>query len=75
MAHDTVGPGAPASAPAAGPAVRRQECGVCWTPYDPEAGDPFALVPAGTPFDALPEDWVCPHCEAPKHKFIVARDD
>ncbi len=52
----------------------RRECGICWTVYDPAEGDSVAQVPPGTPFDALPENWTCPHCEAPKHKFMVAVD-
>jgi len=52
----------------------RRECGICWTVYDPADGDPVAQVPPGTPFDALPENWTCPNCEAPKHKFMVAVD-
>ncbi len=52
----------------------RRECSICWTVYDPAEGDAVAQVPPGTPFEALPENWTCPHCEAPKHKFMVAPD-
>jgi rubredoxin len=48
------------------------ECGVCWTVYDPALGDPDAHVRPGTPFEALPPHWVCPHCEAPRERFMVA---
>jgi rubredoxin len=58
----------------ASPAQRR-ECGVCWAVYDPALGDPVAQVRPGTPFEALPEDWCCPNCEAPRHKFMVLHDD
>ncbi|HMD73331.1 MAG TPA: rubredoxin [Steroidobacteraceae bacterium] len=54
--------------------VERWECAVCWTVYDPAEGDPVAQVAPGTPFAALPENWTCPNCEAPKHKFMVAID-
>lgn len=47
------------------------ECGICWQVYDPALGDPVAQVAAGTPFAALPEDWRCPSCDAPKQKFLV----
>lgn len=47
------------------------ECGICWTVYDPAEGDPVRQIPQGTPFAALPEDWTCPNCDAPRHKFMV----
>ncbi|WP_315700801.1 MULTISPECIES: rubredoxin [unclassified Bradyrhizobium] len=47
------------------------ECGICWTHYDPAQGDAVAQIPAGTPFSALPEDWRCPTCDAPKSKFMA----
>jgi rubredoxin len=37
------------------PRLGRRECGICWTVYDPAAGDDLAQVPPGTPFEALPE--------------------
>jgi rubredoxin len=44
-------------------------CNVCGYVYDPEAGDPESNVPAGTAFDDLPDDWVCPVCGAGKDEF------
>ncbi len=44
-------------------------CQVCGYVYDPEQGDPEADIPAGTPFEKLPEDWVCPVCGAGKSEF------
>lgn len=41
----------------------------CGYVYDPELGDPDHGVPAGTEFDDLPEDWVCPICDAEKEFF------
>jgi len=35
-------------------------CQVCGFIYDPEVGDPDNGVAPGTPFEELPEDWVCP---------------
>lgn len=46
------------------------ECGICWWVYDPAEGDPTRNIPPGTPFSALPEDWHCPGCDAPRHKFM-----
>jgi rubredoxin len=42
---------------------------MCGYVYDPAEGDPENGIPAMTPFDALPEDWVCPDCGAPKSSF------
>jgi [NiFe] hydrogenase assembly HybE family chaperone len=51
------------------------ECKICWTPYDPAAGDEARMVPPGTPFRLLPHDWRCPVCDAPKAQFMVTGDD
>jgi len=45
------------------------ECLVCGYVYDPATGDPEHSVPPGTPFEKLPEDWVCPVCGASKDQF------
>ena len=37
--------------------------------YDPAVGDPDAGIEPGIPFDALPDDWVCPKCGTPKSDF------
>ncbi|WP_425071430.1 [NiFe]-hydrogenase assembly chaperone HybE [Sagittula sp. S175] len=50
------------------------ECKICWTPYDPAEGDDTRQVEAGTPFLALPDDWSCPNCSAPKEQFLVQSD-
>lgn len=50
------------------------ECKICWTPYDPALGDDTRQIDPGTPFLALPQDWTCPGCSAPKAQFLV-RDD
>lgn len=42
---------------------------VCGYVYDPAVGDPEHGVPAGTPFEALPDDWHCPGCKRDKDKF------
>lgn len=54
--------------------MARFECGVCWRVYDPAEGDPLAQVPPGTAFTALPENWVCPGCEAVRQRFLVLDD-
>ena len=45
-------------------------CGVCRYVYNQQVGDPAAGIAPGTPFEDLPEDWVCPTCKAGKDKFF-----
>jgi len=49
--------------------MQRYVCGVCGYIYDPKDGDPDNGVGPGTPFDKLPNDWVCPVCGAGKADF------
>lgn len=49
--------------------MNKYECTVCGYVYDEEEGDPESDVPAGTKFEDLPEDWICPVCGAPKEDF------
>jgi rubredoxin len=44
-------------------------CESCGFIYDPEEGDPDGGVPAGTPFEEIPDDWFCPVCGARKRDF------
>lgn len=45
------------------------KCNVCGYVYEPEVGDPAGAIAPGTPFEKLPEDWVCPVCGAGKDMF------
>ena len=47
----------------------KYECNVCGYIYDPELGDSEGNIPPGTPFENLPDDWVCPVCGAAKSEF------
>jgi flavin reductase (DIM6/NTAB) family NADH-FMN oxidoreductase RutF/rubredoxin len=49
--------------------TQRYRCNVCNYIYDPVMGDPDAGIPPNTPFEELPEDWVCPVCGAAKSEF------
>jgi rubredoxin len=49
--------------------MEKWECLVCGYIYDPAEGDPAGGIPAGTPFEELPDDWVCPECGAAKEMF------
>ena len=44
-------------------------CKLCGYVYDPAVGDPDGNIAAGTKFEDLPDDWVCPTCGAPKSSF------
>ena len=45
------------------------ECIACGYIYDPAEGDPIAGIPAGTAFEDLPDDWLCPDCGLVKEEF------
>jgi rubredoxin/flavin reductase (DIM6/NTAB) family NADH-FMN oxidoreductase RutF len=49
--------------------MKKYVCAVCGYVYDPAVGDPDSGVAAGTPFEKLPDDWVCPVCGASKDQF------
>lgn len=49
--------------------MQRWICTICQYVYDPEAGDPANGAPPGTPFEDLPENWVCPICGVEKSFF------
>lgn len=49
--------------------MQRYVCTVCGYVYDPAEGDPDNGIPAGTPFENLPPEWVCPVCGAGKDQF------
>ena len=44
-------------------------CELCGYIYEPETGDPENGIKPGTPFEDLPEEWVCPICGAGKDQF------
>ena len=49
--------------------MKKYVCNVCGYVYDPAEGDPDNGVPAGTAFENLPDDWVCPVCGASQTDF------
>ncbi|TET16893.1 MAG: High molecular weight rubredoxin, partial [Dehalococcoidia bacterium] len=53
----------------AAPKMAKYECAVCGYVYDPELGDPDGGVKPGTPFEEIPDDWVCPVCGVGKDEF------
>ncbi len=53
----------------AAPKMAKYKCTVCGYIYDPDLGDPDGGIKPGTPFEQIPDDWVCPVCGASKDKF------
>ena len=49
--------------------MEKYTCNVCGYVYDPAAGDPVSEISPGTPFEKLPDSWVCPVCGADKSQF------
>jgi rubredoxin len=49
--------------------MAKYECIVCGYICDPELGDPDGGVAPGTPFEEIPDDWVCPICGVGKSEF------
>jgi rubredoxin len=47
------------------------ECDVCNYVYDPKVGDPDSGIAPGTPWEAVPDEWVCPVCGAGKADFSI----
>ena len=52
--------------------VKKYICDMCGYVYDPEMGDAVGDIAAGTAFEDLPDDWVCPICGASKDEFSEA---
>jgi flavin reductase (DIM6/NTAB) family NADH-FMN oxidoreductase RutF/rubredoxin len=76
--HEVKGGKSPKTAPtymkeeepkAAAAPSNKYKCKVCGYVYDPATGDPDSGIKAGTPFEELPDSWVCPVCGAPKSEF------
>lgn len=49
--------------------MQKYICTVCGYIYDPEEGDEDGGIAAGTAFESIPDDWVCPTCGAVKSDF------
>lgn len=50
--------------------VSSYQCSNCMTVYDKKYGDPEAGVNPGTPFEELPEEYLCPLCTSTRESFI-----
>jgi rubredoxin len=49
--------------------LKKYKCALCGYVYDPTVGDPDGGVEPNTPFEDIPDDWVCPVCGASKDQF------
>ena len=49
--------------------MAKYTCTVCGYIYDPKIGDPDHGVKPGTPFEQVPDSWVCPDCGVGKDMF------
>jgi rubredoxin len=49
--------------------MEKWQCLICGYIYDPAVGDLDNGVNPGTPFEDLPDDWLCPECGAEKDQF------
>ncbi|MEI7788440.1 MAG: rubredoxin [Chlorobiaceae bacterium] len=54
--------------------MQKWVCVPCGYVYDPEFGDLDSGIEPGTPFESLPDDWVCPVCGVDKTLFEVYND-
>ncbi len=51
------------------PEFKKYICVVCGYIYDEELGDTDSNLAAGTRWEDVPEDWICPDCGAGKDDF------
>lgn len=49
--------------------MAKYRCTVCGYIYDPAEGDPTQNIPVNTPFEKLPDTWICPDCGVGKDMF------
>jgi len=49
--------------------MQKYICNVCGYIYDPELGDDDIGIAPGTPFEQIPDSWLCPVCGVGKDDF------
>jgi len=54
--------------------MKKWQCTACSYVYDPATGDPENGVPPNTPWEDVPDDWVCPLCGVGKDLFEPAQE-
>lgn len=55
--------------------MKKYVCIACGYVYDPAVGDADSGIDAGTAFEDLPDDWVCPVCGVGKDMFEEQEED
>jgi len=50
--------------------MAKYKCLVCGYVYDPAKGDPDGGIAPGTPFEKIPDSWICPVCGAAKSQVV-----
>ena len=51
--------------------MKTWQCTVCGFTYEEAEGMPEEGFPPGTPWEDIPEDWLCPDCGAGKADFAM----
>ena len=54
--------------------MKKYKCLMCGYIYDPDSGDADGGIEAGTAFEDIPDDWVCPECGVGKEEFEPIED-
>ena len=54
--------------------MKKYRCVICDYIYDPAEGDPDGGIAAGTAFEDIPDEWVCPVCGVGKDQFEPVED-
>lgn len=49
--------------------MKKYRCIVCEWIYDSAVGDPDSGIAPGTPFEEIPDSWICPVCGVSKENF------
>jgi len=49
--------------------LQKYICSVCGYIYNPANGDKSNAIKAGTSFENIPKEWVCPVCGVKKNNF------
>jgi len=50
--------------------MEKYKCQICGYIYDPAEGEPDAGINPGTSFSDLPDNYLCPVCDAGKDEFF-----